>query len=120
AAYRAALALDPALPAAIDGLERAQAVKERAAAMLPDRRKTAQEAPSSANAHFDLALAEARLGNIDAGIREFRRTLELDRSNGRAHAHLATLAAGHRNYADALKAPEAAGRTGFDPPPGRV
>jgi tetratricopeptide (TPR) repeat protein len=116
AAYSAALEMNPALPAAIEGLERTKAVKERAAAPAVQRRAKVAAAPGDAAARFDLALAEARAGNLESGIQEFRHCIELDRSNGRAHANLATLLYVRKNYADALQEAQAASQSGFDPP----
>jgi Flp pilus assembly protein TadD len=116
AAYRVAVEMNPGLPAAAQGLERAEGIKENSVAALPQHRQKAQQSPGSAGAHFDLGLAEARAGNVEPAVRAFRRVVELDAKNGRAHANLAMLLYLQKDYAGALRESEAAKRAGFDAP----
>ncbi len=116
AAYQLALEMEPDLPAARDGLQRTLAFKERAAVLAVQRRKRVQETPTNAAAHVDLALAEARSGNVDAAVSALRRSLQLDPANGRAHADLAMLLYAQKSYAPALKEAQAAAQAGFEAP----
>jgi Flp pilus assembly protein TadD len=116
AAYRVAVEMNPELTAASQGLERAQGFKEKSVAAAVEQRQKVQQSPANAAAHFDLGLAEARAGNVEPAVKAFRRAVELDAKNGRAHANLAMLLYLQKDYEGALRAAEAAKRTGFDPP----
>ena len=116
AAYRVAVEMNPELPAATQGLARAQVLKEDSVAALTQQRQKTQRSPGSAAAHFDLGMAEARAGNVEPAVKAFRRTVELDTKNGRAHANLAMLLFLQKDYAGALVESETAKREGFDPP----
>lgn len=120
AAYRVAVDMNPELAAATLGLERAQGFKETSDAAAAQQRQKVQHTPGNAAAYFDLGLAEARAGNVEPGLRAFRRALELDAKNGRAHANLAMLLYLQKDYEGALRESEAAKRTGFDPPPALI
>jgi superkiller protein 3 len=120
AAYRVAVEIDPGLPAATQGLERAQAFKEKSLAAAAQQRQNVQQSPANAAAQFELGLAEARAGNIDAAVRAFHRAVELDARNGRSHANLATLLYLQKDYEGVLREAEAAQMAGFDPPPALV
>jgi len=119
-AYRVAVEMDPRLPAATDGLERARGFKEKALLEAAEERRKVQQSPSSATAHFDLGLAEARGGNVGGAVKAFRRALEIDAKNGQAHANLAMLLYLQRDYAGALREARTATEAGFDPPPAMV
>jgi Flp pilus assembly protein TadD len=116
AAYGEALRLNPELHAAVDGLERARNLKSKAAAEAVELRRSAQAAPADPIRHVNLGLTEARAGNVDAGIRELRRAVELDRGNALAHEQLAILLYRQGNPSEALQHAEAARRGGYDPP----
>jgi Flp pilus assembly protein TadD len=116
AAYRVAVEMNPELPAATQGLERAQALKEKSVAALAQQRQKAQQSAGSAAAQFELGLAEARAGNVEPAVKAFRRAVEMDAKNGRAHANLAMLLYLQKDYAGALRESETAKRAGFDPP----
>jgi Flp pilus assembly protein TadD len=116
AAYRTAVATDPNLPAATSGLERAVAFKQRSVEEASQRRQKA----GTAGELFDLGLAEARAGNVDSAVKTFRRALDVDRDNPRAHANLAMLLYLQKDYSGALKEARAASAAGFDPPPALV
>jgi Flp pilus assembly protein TadD len=115
-AYGKALEMRPGMTQARDGLERARAIKAVAVEAIPGRRKHAQEAPANATAHFDLALSEARAGNVDNATQEFRRTILLDPRNDRAHSNLALLLYVRKDYAGAQREAQAAKDAGGNPP----
>jgi Flp pilus assembly protein TadD len=115
-AYRRALEMRPGMEQAGEGLERALAIKAKAAEAIPQRRKRAQDAPANAVAHFDLALAEARAGNVENAIQEFRKTIALDPRNDRAHSNLALLLYARKDYAGAQREAQAAKEVGGNPP----
>jgi Flp pilus assembly protein TadD len=115
-AYRKALEMRPGMDQASEGLERALAIKAAAVEAIPKRRQRAQEAPSNAMAHFDLALSEARAGNVDNAIQEFRRAIALDPRNDRAHSNLALLLYVRKDYAGAQREAQAAKDAGGSPP----
>jgi Flp pilus assembly protein TadD len=115
-AYRKALEMRPGMAQASEGLERALAIKAAAVEAIPGRRKRAQEAPSNVMARFDLALSEARAGNIDNAIQEFRKTIALDPRNDRAHSNLALLLFVRKDYAGAQHEAQAAKDAGGNPP----
>jgi tetratricopeptide (TPR) repeat protein len=115
-AYRKALEMRPGMEQAAEGLERALAIKAAAVEAIPARRKRAQDAPSNPVVHFDLALAEARAGNIDNAIQEFRKTIALEARNHRAHSNLALLLYARKDYAGAQSEARAARDAGGNPP----
>jgi len=116
AEYRTAAAIDPNLPATVEGLERALAFKQRSMAEAAKHRQNSSTAP----ALFDLGLAEARAGNIDSAVKAFRRAVDLDGNNARAHANLAMLLYLQKDYAGATREAETASREGVGPPPALV
>jgi Flp pilus assembly protein TadD len=67
-------------------------------------------------AHFDLALSEARAGNVGNAIQEFRKAIELDPRNDRAHSNLALLLYARKDYAGAQREAQAAKDAGGNPP----
>jgi tetratricopeptide (TPR) repeat protein len=115
-AYRKALEMRPDLTQASEGLERALAIKAKALEAIPGRRKRVQDAPANVMAHFDLALSEARAGNVDNAIQEFRKAIALDPRNDRAHSNLALLLYVRRDYAGAQQEAQAAREAGGNPP----
>jgi Flp pilus assembly protein TadD len=119
-AYRMAVEIDPEMPAATQGLERATELKERSAREAAESRTRAQQSPSNAGAHFDLGLAEARAGNVEPAVRAFRRAVEIDGNDARSHGNLAILLYLQKDYAGALREAETARRAGYDPPPALV
>jgi tetratricopeptide (TPR) repeat protein len=96
---------------------RTERLRDRIAAVLPHWHEGI-EGYTHVLGMYAFGLAEA--GDYELAERVGRRTLELDRSNGRAHANLATLLYVQNNYAEALKEAQAASQSGFDPPPGLV
>jgi Flp pilus assembly protein TadD len=116
-AYRKALEMSPGLPQAAEGLERAVAIKAAATEVIPERRKQVLETPANAMAHFDLALSEARAGNVENAIQEFHKTIALDPRNDRAHSNLALLLYVRGDYAGAQREAQAAKDAGGSPPP---
>jgi Flp pilus assembly protein TadD len=116
-AYRKALEMSPGLPQAAEGLERAMAIKSAAMEGIPERRKQVLEKPANAMAHFDLALSEARAGNVENAIKEFHKTIALDPRNDRAHSNLALLLYVRGDYAGAQREAQAAKDAGGSPPP---
>jgi Flp pilus assembly protein TadD len=116
AEYRTAVAMDAKLPAATAGLERAVAFKQRSLEEAAQRRQKA----STAAELFDLGLAEARAGNVDGAAKTFRRAIDLDRNNPRAHANLAMLLYLQKDYSGALREAQTASQEGFDPPPALI
>ncbi len=115
-AYEQALRIDPKLSAAAEGLDRARFLKNGAALDVSDRRRKAYESPADPKRHFDLALSEARAGNVEGAVQELRRTVELDRSYGLAQAQLTLLLYRKGDYAEALTHASEAARAGYDPP----
>ena len=67
-----------------------------------------------------MGLAEARAGNVEPAVKAFRRALELDGGNGRAHVNLAMLLYLQKDYPAALREARTASEAGFDPPPSLV
>lgn len=116
AAYRIALDMDSALPAAVNGLERANALKQRALAEAAEDRRKAEASPGNASDQFDLALSEARCGNLDAAVKAMRRAVELNGGNGLAREQLALLLYRQGDYAGSLQQAQEASRLGYPPP----
>jgi Flp pilus assembly protein TadD len=116
AAYRVAIEMDPKMLAATEGLERATMLRDRAQADAVEARRKAASAPSDAQVHFELALAEARTGNVDAASRSMRRAVELDSASGLAHEQLALLLYRQGDFAAALQHAQTAARLGYEPP----
>jgi Flp pilus assembly protein TadD len=116
AAYQTALQFDPNLQPAIAGLERARTLKAKAQADLSDQQRKAQSSPGNPQVHFDLGLAEARAGNVDAAIQSLRRAVDLDPNNALAHEQLALLLYRKGETAAALTEAQAAAKGGYEPP----
>lgn len=115
-AYEQALRINPDLAAAVEGLDRAKSLKSDAAVDVSERRRKTFESPADPACHFDLALSEARAGNVDGAVQELRRTVELDSSYGLAQEQLALLLYRKGDYAEALAHAGEAARAGYDPP----
>lgn len=119
AAYRTAIEMNPNLSSATEGLARALDFKARSAEQAAAQRRNAQQS-ANAETHVDLGLAEARAGNVEAGVRALRRAIELDPGNGRAHTNLAILAYLQKDYDGALRETRLASRAGYDAAPALV
>ncbi len=116
AAYKAALKIAPDLQMAQIGLSRVEAQKQKAESDLVERRQLAQKNPTDAGTQYDLAVAEARTGNLDAAIRGFDKAATFKTTAGRAYASQAMLYYLRKNYTAAWKSIKAARAEKFEPP----
>jgi tetratricopeptide (TPR) repeat protein len=116
AAFQSALKISPDLPAARIGLERAEALKQKTQAEVAQRRLHAQKNPSDANAQYDVGVAEARAGNLDAAARAFERSATMKPTAGRSYAGLAMVHYLRGDYKAAWKAVNTARTEKFEPP----
>jgi Flp pilus assembly protein TadD len=88
AEYRAAVALDPALPMAHGNLGLAFEDSGQLEAAAAQFRAALRRAPHYAGAHNNLGVVLAKLGKTDEAAREFREALRQDATDPEAHNNL--------------------------------
>ena len=116
AALQTAVRLNPDAPLARQGLEKAQALKQRVAEELVKQRELVHHSPDDPDAHYRLAKVEARAGDLAGAIRDFQKSADLRPTNGVPHAELAEMYCVKGDYPDAWAEVRKARALGTDPP----
>ncbi len=91
AALQEARRVNPDLPIAKTGLEKAQLLKELVQKAVVRESARVHEHPDDPQAHFRLGKAEARVGNLKDAIRDFQKAAELRPDDPAVHSELAEL-----------------------------
>jgi tetratricopeptide (TPR) repeat protein len=91
AALQEAARVDPNLPIAKTGLEKAQLLKEGIQEAIVRGRAAVHDHPDDPDAHYRLAKAEARAGDLKAAIQDFQKTAQLRPDDAATHTELAEL-----------------------------
>jgi tetratricopeptide (TPR) repeat protein len=81
----------PDSPMARNGLEQAQTLKARVEAEIEKQRAVLHDNPNDPDAHYRLAKAEARVGDLKDAIADMRRAAELRPDSAATHTELAEL-----------------------------
>ena len=89
AALQAATRVDPNLPIARTGLEKAENLRERLEAALATERARVHDHPNDPDAHYRLGKLEARAGDLKNAIRDMQKAAELRPDNAATHTELA-------------------------------
>ena len=116
-ALQAAIRINPEAPLAREALTRVQNLKQRVAEELVRQRQRIARDPSDSDAHYRLAKAEARSGDLAGAIRDFQRSAELRPGSGTPHAELAELYYLRGDFAGAWAEVRKARALGTEPPP---
>jgi Flp pilus assembly protein TadD len=91
AALQEAARVDPTSSVAQKGLQKAQLLKQRVEDEIVRQRRLVQANPNDPDAHYRLAKAEARAGDLKGAIRDFQKAAELRPDNASPHTELAEL-----------------------------
>jgi len=91
AALRQALALDPEMPQALEGLALSLLLEQRNGEALAAYRRAMLQGASSADTHYNLAIALARLGELERAAQACRDAIRLRPGMAQAHALLEEL-----------------------------
>jgi len=86
-----AVQLNPEAPLAREGLQKVQLLKQRVGDTLVAERTRLQHDPNNPDAHYRLAKAEERIGDLPGAIRDFQKVAQLRPDSGVAHLDLAEL-----------------------------
>ncbi len=89
AAFQTALRLNPGMPRTVQGLAKAQELKENAQAEVVRRSQMANAGKPDARLDYALGLAQMRAGDLNAATRTFVKTIELNPKSGTAYSSLA-------------------------------
>jgi Flp pilus assembly protein TadD len=116
AVLQEALRLDPNASQASKGLEQLQALKQRVADELVKERGRIQQDPADSQAHYLLAKAEARAGDLAGAIREFEKASTLRPDNGTVHSELAEVYSAQGDFVNAWAEVRKARALGAEPP----
>jgi Flp pilus assembly protein TadD len=114
-AFDEALRLDPNMRLAARDLQFITAARERAQQDLALRRSSVQKAPSDPEAHYRLALALARLGQIPEALGELQESRKLRPDYGPVYTQLASLHYIQGDYAAAWQEVKKARELGVEP-----
>jgi Flp pilus assembly protein TadD len=91
ATLQEAARVDPNSHIAQTGLEKTQSLKERVESEIVKQRAAIHDNPNDPDAHYRLAKAEARAGDLKGAIRDYQKVAELLPDNGSTHTALAEL-----------------------------
>ena len=117
-ALNEALAIDPNSAAARRDLEQLARNREAISDEIQNLHERLQKVPGDANAHYRLGIAIARTGDLQGGLKELQKSIELSPKYGPAYSETAEIEYELGDYAAAWREVKQARATGTEPPAG--